>query len=40
MLGSVVAAAAEYEDQRQDNEPGTAVIEDVAKAVVVIHLKV
>jgi hypothetical protein len=37
MLGSVVAAAAEYEDQRKDDHPGAAVIEDVTKAVVVIH---
>jgi hypothetical protein len=37
MLGSVVAAAAEYEDQRENNDPGAAVVEDVAKAVVVIH---
>jgi hypothetical protein len=37
MLRSVVAAAAKYEDQSKNDDPGTAVVKDVAKAVVVIH---
>jgi hypothetical protein len=37
VMGSVVAAAAEHKDQGKNDDPGAAVIEDVAKAVVVIH---
>jgi hypothetical protein len=32
-----VAAAAKYEDEGEDDDPGAAIVEDVAKAVVVIH---
>jgi hypothetical protein len=34
---SVVAAAAENQDQGKDEYPGTAIVKDVAKTVVVIH---
>ena len=33
----MVAAAAEHQDQRQDDDPGTAIVKDMAEAVVVIH---
>ncbi len=37
MFRLVVAAAAEYKDECQDDHPAAAIIKDVAKAVVVIH---
>lgn len=34
---SVVAAAAEHQNQGKNDDPGAAIVKDVAKAVVVIH---
>ena len=36
-FGLVAAAAAEYEDQSKNDDPGAAIVKDVAKTVVVIH---
>ena len=33
----VIAAAAKYEDQSKNDDPGAGIVKDVAKAVVVIH---
>jgi hypothetical protein len=37
VFGLVTAAAAEQKNQSENNDPGAAIVKDVAKTVVVIH---